>query len=391
MIITPRIRQNICTNAHPLGCAAQVKAQVNYVRRRGKIGGPKKVLVIGASNGYGLAARIVSAFASDAASIGLAFEKPGTDNRTATAGWYNTQAFKHEADKANLPAWNINGDAFSEHIKSEVLEVIRSQLGPIELLVYSIAAPRRIDPVSGEIFSSVIKPVDRPFTARTVDFQTGIVSEVTAEPATEEQIMHTVKVMGGEDWMLWIERLLGENLLAEGFQTIAFSYIGSEQTRPLYRDGTIGAAKKDLEQKAEVINRLLAPIGGQALISINKALITRASAVIPAVPLYIALLYRVMKAKKLHEGCIEQMYRLYHDFLFGPNPAQQDAKGRIRLDDWEMRPDVQDEVRTLWQKVDQDNIDRVADIRGLREEFLRHHGFGMSGVDYSQDVRPDIF
>ena len=391
MIIAPRIRQNICTNAHPLGCAAQVRAQVNYVRRRGKIGGPKKVLVIGASNGYGLAARIVSAFASDAASIGLAFEKPGTDRRTATAGWYNTQAFKHEADKANLPAWNINGDAFSEQIKSEVLEVIRSQLGSIELLVYSIAAPRRIDPVSGEIFSSVIKPIDRPFTARTVDFQTGIVSEVTAEPATEEQIMHTVKVMGGEDWMLWIERLLGENLLAEGFQTIAFSYIGSEQTRPLYRDGTIGAAKKDLEQKAEVINRLLAPIGGQALISINKALITRASAVIPAVPLYIALLYRVMKAKKLHEGCIEQMYRLYHDFLFGPEPSQRDAKGRIRLDDWEMRPDVQDEVRTLWQKVDQDNIDRVADIKGLREEFLRHHGFGMPGVDYSQDVRPDIF
>ena len=349
------------------------------------------MLAIGASNGYGLAARIVSAFASDAASIGLAFEKPATDKRTATAGWYNTQAFKHEADKANLPAWNVNGDAFSAQIKTEVLEVIRSQLGPIELLVYSIAAPRRIDPVSGEIFSSVIKPVDRPFTARTVDFQTGIVSEVTAEPATEEQIMHTVKVMGGEDWMLWIERLLGENLLAEGFQTIAFSYIGSEQTRPLYRDGTIGAAKKDLEQKAEVINRLLAPIGGQALISINKALITRASAVIPAVPLYIALLYRVMKAKKLHEGCIEQMYRLYHDFLFGPEPSQRDAKGRIRLDDWEMRPDVQDEVRTLWQKVDQDNIDRVADIKGLREEFLRHHGFGMPGVDYSQDVRPDIF
>jgi enoyl-[acyl-carrier protein] reductase/trans-2-enoyl-CoA reductase (NAD+) len=391
MIITPRIRQNICINAHPLGCAAQVRAQVNYVRRRGKVGGPKKVLVIGASNGYGLAARIVSAFASDAASIGLAFEKPGTDKRTATAGWYNTQAFKQEADQANLPAWNVNGDAFSEQIKSEVLEIIRSRLGRIELLVYSIAAPRRIDPVSGEIYSSVIKPVGRPFSARTVDFQTGIVGEVTAEPATEAQIMHTVKVMGGEDWMLWIERLLGENLLAEGFQTIAFSYIGSEQTRPLYRDGTIGAAKKDLEQKTEDINRLLAPIGGQALISINKALITRASAVIPAVPLYIALLYRIMKAKKLHEGCIEQMYRLYHDFLYGPEPAQRDAKGRIRLDDWEMRPDVQNEVRTLWQEVDQDNIDRVADIKGLREEFLRHHGFGMPGVDYSQDVAPDIF
>jgi enoyl-[acyl-carrier protein] reductase/trans-2-enoyl-CoA reductase (NAD+) len=391
MIITPRIRNNICTNAHPLGCAAQVRAQVNYVRRRGKIGGPKKVLVIGASNGYGLAARIVSAFASDAASIGLAFEKPGTDKRTATAGWYNIQAFKQEADKANLPAWNVNGDAFSEQIKAEVLEIIRGQLGRIELLIYSIAAPRRIDPVSGEIYASVIKPVGRPFTAKTVDFHTGIVSEVTAEPATEEQIRHTVKVMGGEDWMLWIKRLLDENLLAEGFQTLAFSYIGSEQTRPLYRDGTIGAAKKDLEQKTEAINGLLAPIGGQALISINKALITRASAVIPAVPLYIALLYRIMKAKKLHEGCIEQMYRLYHDFLYGTGPAQRDAKGRIRLDDWEMRPDIQDEVRALWKEVDQDSIDRLADIKGLREEFLRHHGFGMPGVDYSQDVPPDVF
>jgi enoyl-[acyl-carrier protein] reductase/trans-2-enoyl-CoA reductase (NAD+) len=390
MIINPRIRQNICTNAHPLGCAAQVRAQIKYVKARGKVGGPKKVLVIGASNGYGLAARIASAFASDAASIGLAFEKPGTEKRTATAGWYNIRAFKQEADKAGLPAWNVNGDAFSEETKSEVMELVKNQLGRIDFLVYSIAAPRRIDPATGEIYSSVIKPIGQPFTAKTVDFQTGIVSEVTAEPASDEEIVHTVKVMGGEDWMLWIDRLLGHNLLAPGFRTIAFSYIGSEQTRPLYRDGTIGAAKKDLEQKAEDINRLLAPIGGQALISINKALITRASAVIPAVPLYIALLYQVMKEKKLHEGCIQQMVRLYHDFLFGANSPQTDAKGRIRLDDWEMRPDVQSEVCSLWLRVDQDNIAQLADIKGLREEFLRHHGFGMPGIDYSQDVRPDI-
>jgi enoyl-[acyl-carrier protein] reductase / trans-2-enoyl-CoA reductase (NAD+) len=390
MIIKPRIRRNICTNAHPLGCAAQVQAQINYVAARGKIGGPKKVLVIGASNGYGLAARIASAFASDAASIGLAFEMPATDKRTATAGWYNIQAFKHEAEKAGLPAWNVNGDAFAEETKSQVMELIKNNLGRIDFLVYSIAAPRRVDPATGEIFSSVIKPIGKPFTAKTVDFQTGIISEVTAEPASEEEIVHTVKVMGGEDWTLWIDKLLGQNLLAPGFRTIAFSYIGSEQTRPLYRDGTIGAAKKDLEQKAEDINRLLAPVGGQALISINKALITRASAVIPAVPLYIALLYRVMKEKKLHEGCIQQMVRLYHDFLFGANSSQTDAEGRIRLDDWEMRPDVQSEVRSLWRQVDQDNVGQLADIKGVREEFLRHHGFGMPGIDYSQDVRPDV-
>jgi enoyl-[acyl-carrier protein] reductase/trans-2-enoyl-CoA reductase (NAD+) len=391
MIINPRIRQNICTNAHPLGCAAQIRAQINYVRARSKIGGPKKVLVIGASNGYGLAARIASAFGCDAASIGLAFEKPGTDKRTATAGWYNIQAFKNEAEKAGLPAWNVNGDAFAEDTKCQIMEMVKNNLGPIDFLVYSIAAPRRVDPTTGEIFSSVIKPIGKPFTAKTVDFQTGIISVVTAEPASEEEIAHTIKVMGGEDWMLWVERLLAHDLLAPGFQTIAFSYIGSEQTRALYRDGTIGAAKKDLEQKAEAINHLLAPIGGEALISINKALITRASAVIPAVPLYIALLYRVMKAKKLHEGCIQPMYRLFHDFLFGANSVKTDAEGRIRLDDWEMRADVQNEIRALWQQVDQENIGQLADIRGLREEFLRHHGFAMPGIDYAQDVRPDIF
>lgn len=390
MIINPRIRQNICINAHPVGCAAQVRAQINYVRDHPKIKGPKKVLVIGASNGYGLAARIVSAFTSDAATIGLAFEKPGSAKRTATAGWYNIEAFRHEAQAAGLPAWNVNGDAFSEETKSEIMAIVRDRLGKIDFLVYSIAAPRRIDPATGEIYSLVIKPIGNPFTAKTVDFLTGVVNQVTAEPATEEQIVHTIKVMGGEDWMLWIDHLLGQDLLAPGFQTIAFSYIGSEQTRPLYRDGTIGAAKKDLEQKAQDINAMLAPIEGNALISVNKALITRASAVIPAVPLYIALLYRVMKAKKLHEGCIHQIHRLYHEFLFSGGSLKLDARGRVRLDDREMRPDVQDEVRKLWQQVDQDNINELADINGLREEFLRHHGFGMPGVDYSLDVKPEL-
>jgi enoyl-[acyl-carrier protein] reductase/trans-2-enoyl-CoA reductase (NAD+) len=391
MIIQPRIRQNVCINAHPLGCAAQVRAQINYVKKRPKIKSPKKVLVIGASNGYGLAARIVSAFASDAATIGLGYERPGNARLTASAGWYNIEAFRRESETAGLTAINVNGDAFSEEIKSEVMTIIEDRLGKIDFLIYSIAAPRRIDPATGDIYSSVIKPIDQPYTAKTVDFLSGIVSEVTAGPATAEQIDHTVKVMGGEDWMLWIGQLLANDLLARDFQTVAFSYIGSEQTRPLYRDGTIGAAKKDLEQKAEKINTMLKSVDGKALISVNKALITRASAIIPAVPMYIALLYRVMKAKKLHEGCIQQTHRMYQDILFSKDGLKQDERGRIRLDDWEMQPDVQNEVKKLWQIVDQDNIGELTDLKGLREEFLRHHGFGMPGIDYSQDVDPQLF
>lgn len=391
MIIQPRIRRNICVNAHPLGCAAQVQAQIHYVRSRGKIGSPKKVLVIGASNGYGLAARIVSAFASDAATIGIGFERPGRKDRTGTAGWYNSEAFRREADAAGLPAWNVNGDAFSDDIKAEVERIVGDHLGQIDFLVYSIAAPRRIDPDTGEIYSSVIKPIGSTFTAKTVDFHTGEVGRVSAEPASEEEISQTIKVMGGEDWMRWIEWMKSADLLADGFLTIAFSYIGSEHTRALYRDGTIGAAKKDLEQKTAAINRMLQPVGGRALISVNKALITRASAVIPAVPLYIALLYKVMKKKQLHEGCIQQMHRLYRDFLFSGRPPAVDAKGRLRIDDWEMREDVQKEVNRLWQLAGTQNLKELADIKGLREEFLRHHGFGMPGVDYDRDVAPDSF
>ena len=389
MIIEPRIRSNICVNAHPSGCAAQVKTQINYVKVRDAVESPRRALVIGASNGFGLAARIVSAFGSGADTIGVGFEREAMRGRTATAGWYNMIAFKQEAEKAGLGAWNVNGDAFSNEIKTEVADIIRKYPGQIDLLVYSIAAPRRIDPETGEIYTSVIKPIEKPFTALTANFLNGKISEVTAEPATAEEINHTVKVMGGEDWARWIDKLQSENLLAENFLTMAFSYIGSDYTRPLYRDGTIGAAKKDLEQKAAEINRKLESINGKALISINKALVTRASAVIPAVPLYIALLYRVMKEKKLHEGCIQQMYRLYHDYLFtGGDPVVDDA-GRIRIDDWEMRADVQNGVAELLRHVNAGNLDELSDIRGLREEFLRHHGFGMPGVDYSADIPPE--
>jgi enoyl-[acyl-carrier protein] reductase/trans-2-enoyl-CoA reductase (NAD+) len=388
MLIAPRIRSNICVNAHPIGCEAQVQAQIRYVKSRGPIAGPKKVLVVGASNGYGLAARIVSAFGSAAATIGIGFEKAGTANRTATAGWYNNKAFRHEAEKAGLPAWDLNGDAFSALTKANVMQLVKEKLGRIDFLVYSIAAPRRIDPETGEIYSSVIKPIGQPFTARTVDFLTGEVGTITADAATEEEIRQTVKVMGGEDWRMWVDRLRTEDLLASGFSTVAFSYIGTAYTRPLYRDGTIGAAKRDLEQKAVDINQILAPLNGKAVISVNKALITRASAVIPAVPLYIALLYRIMKTKGLHEGCIEQMVRLYHNHLFCDQPLPPDDKGRIRIDDYEMSAEVQQAVSDLWERIDADNIHEMADIDGLRAEFLRHHGFGMPGVDYSREVDP---
>ena len=333
----------------------------------------------------------MSAFASDAATVGVGLEKPGRKNRTGTAGWYNIEAFRREAESAGLPAWNINGDAFSDDTKAQVEQIVRDHLGQIDFLVYSIAAPRRIDPDTGEIYSSVIKPIGDTFTAKSVDFHTGEVGRISAEPANAEEIGQTVKVMGGEDWMRWIERMKGAKLLTDRFLTIAFSYIGSPHTRALYRNGTIGAAKKDLEEKTAAINRMLQSIGGRALISVNKALVTRASAVIPAVPLYIALLYKVMKDKNLHEGCIQQMHRLYRDFLFSGGPPVVDAKGRIRIDDWEMREDVQKEVTRLWELASTENLKQLADIKGLREEFLRHHGFGMPGVDYNKDVPPDLF
>jgi enoyl-[acyl-carrier protein] reductase/trans-2-enoyl-CoA reductase (NAD+) len=394
MVIKPKIWNNICVTAHPLGCAAQVRSQINYVKAKGKIKGPKKTVVIGASNGYGLAARIVSAFSSGSASIGVAYEHAGKEKRPATAGWYNTESFLAEAQKEGCPAWNVNGDAFSEEIKTEVVELIKEKLGQVDFFVCSIAAPRRIDPITGEIYSTAIKPIGEAFTAKTVDFLTGKVSSVTAKPATEKEIVQTIKVMGGEDWFLWIKRLFQENLIKTGFLTIAFSYVGPEFTRAIYRDGTIGRAKQDLEAKADEINRLIAPVNGKAIISVNKALITRASAVVPAVPLYIALLYKVMKEKHLHEGCIQQMYRLYHDVLFAGKDPKTDFKGRVRMDDWEMRKDVQRAVSDLWKIVETkslDNIEDLGDIKGMREEYLRHHGFSMPGVDYNQDVEPDIF
>jgi enoyl-[acyl-carrier protein] reductase/trans-2-enoyl-CoA reductase (NAD+) len=385
MIVKPKIRNNICLTSHPQGCAQQVREQIEYVRGRESIHGPKRALIIGASNGYGLAARIVSAFGAGADTIGLSYEKPGSQKRPGTAGWYNNAAFEREAQNAGLGAWSVNGDAFNPEIKGDILSLARD-VGPLDLVVYSIAAPRRIDAETGQIYSSALKPIGKPITAKMVDIVSGSITEVTSEAATEEEVEHTVKVMGGEDWLEWIEALDAAGLLAQRALTIAFSYIGPPVTAPFYRDGTIGRAKQDLENTAGIINERFGGRGVRAIISVNKALVTRASAVIPAVPLYISLLYRVMKQKGLHEGCIQQMYRLFHDFLYTDNPRHTDSEGRIRLDDWEMREDVQEEVMGLWSEVDSGNLSSLADIAGFREEFLAHHGFGMGGVDYEKDV-----
>jgi len=389
MIVKPMIRHNVCLSAHPQGCLYQVNKQVNHVKGCDKIDGPKRVLVIGASNGYGLAARIVSTFSCGAATLGISYERLPLPKRTASAGWYNNEAFTQLAQQQGYGAWDVNGDAFSADVKDRVKDLVRTHLEQIDFLVYSIAAPRRQDPETGEMHSSVIKPLGQAYTAKTVDFMTGEVSEQTTQPATEQEVAHTVKVMGGEDWALWIDHLLEAGLLAEGFLSTAFSYVGPEQTHAIYRHGSIGKAKEDLEQHVAKINARIQSLHGRAVIGVQKALVTRASAVIPAVPLYIALLYRVMKTKGLHENCIEQMLRLYRDFLFGPTDVRPDELGRYRLDDWEMRSDVQDEVARRWQEVTSGNVDQLADIEGLRIEFLRHHGFGIEGIDYGRDVPLD--
>jgi enoyl-[acyl-carrier protein] reductase/trans-2-enoyl-CoA reductase (NAD+) len=406
MIVEPKIRHNMCVTAHPAGCALQVREQIGYVRARGPIGGgpaggtAEKVLVVGSTNGYGLAARVCAAFGCGASTAGVGFEKPGTGTRTGTVGWYNDKAFLAEAAASDLPAWSVNGDAFSKEVKVRTLDIVGRELGGVDLFVYSIASPRRSDPETGALYSTSIKPVGKRFEAMTLDFQTGRLTEVAAEPATEEEVLQTVKVMGGEDWELWVRALEREGLLGPSFTTVAFSYVGPRLTAPIYRDGTIGKAKEHLEATAKRLDSELRVRGGRALISVNKALVTRASAVIPAVPLYIALLYRVMKAKGIHEGCIDQMDRLFRDYLYSPRPGPLDRGGRIRLDDGEMRPDVQREVEALWKEAEargparlsgngkfQEEIARFEnEISDFRTEFLRHHGFEMEGIDYGADV-----
>ena len=392
MILRPKVRGFVCVTAHPVGCAAHVQEQIDYVRRQGPItNGPKKVLVIGASTGYGLASRITAAFGCGADTFGVFYDRPSEEDRPATPGWYNTIAFERAAKGAGLYAQSLNGDAFSDAIKEQTIALIRNELGPVDLVVYSLASPRRVHPRTGVVHRSTLKPVGRPYTNKTVDTDLGIVSDITIEPATDEEIADTIAVMGGEDWELWIQALQTAGLLAPGATSVAYSYIGPEVTWPIYRNGTIGLAKNDLERAARRIDALLKTHGyGRAFVSINKALVTQASSAIPVVPLYISILYKVMKAQGTHEGCIEQIQRLFATQMYNGCALTSDAGGRVRLDDREMHPDVQRQIAALWPQVTTETLAGLTDIQGYRADFLKLFGFGLAGVDYDVDTDPHV-
>lgn len=390
MIIKPKVRGFVCVTAHPTGCAAHIQQQIDYVKSKGPIAnGPKKVLVIGASTGFGLSSRISAAFGSGAATLGIFFERPSEEGRSATPGWYNTIAFTQAARAAGLYAHNLNGDAFSDDMKKQALEVIKRDLGQVDLVVYSLASPRRVHPKTGAVHKSTLQPIGAPYTNKTVDTDKGIVSEVTIQPADEAGIADTVAVMGGEDWEMWMQALLDAKLLAPGATAISYSYIGPVHTWPIYKDGTIGRAKIDLERAAKAIDaKLKAAVGGRAFISVNKALVTQASSAIPVVPLYISILYKVMKAKGTHEGCIEQMQRLFATQLYSGKAPQFDSEGRVRVDDWEMAPDIQAAISEIWPKATTENLEQLTDIVGYRSEFLKMFGFGLPGINYDAEVEP---
>lgn len=386
MVIEPRMRGFICLTAHPKGCEQNVKNQIEYIKSKGAIDGAKKVLVIGASTGFGLASRITSAFGSNASTIGVFFEKAPSEGKTATPGWYNSAAFEQEATKAGLYAKSINGDAFSDEVKRQTLDMIKADLGQVDLVIYSLASPVRLHPKTGVLHRSTLKPIGKTFTNKTVDFHTGKISEVSIEPASEEDIENTVTVMGGEDWAMWIDALKSENLLAEGATTVSYSYIGPSLTEAVYRKGTIGRAKDHLEATAFEITDALKSINGKAYVSVNKALVTQASSAIPVIPLYISLLYKLMKQEGIHEGCIEQIQRLYAERIFTGKDIPLDDKGRIRIDDWEMREDIQAEISKLWEKATTENLAEIGDLAGYKQDFLNLFGFGFDGVDYLADT-----
>ena len=385
------MRGFICLTAHPVGCAQNVKNQIEYVKSKGKIDGAKKVLVIGASTGFGLASRITSAFGCDAATIGVFFEKEPSEGKTATPGYYNSAAFEMEAEKAGLYAKSINGDAFSNEVKQQTIDLIKKDLGQVDLVIYSLASPVRMHPTTGVLHRSTLKPIGAKFTNKTVDFHTGNVSEVSIEPANQEDIDNTVVVMGGEDWSMWMNALKDAGVLANDAMTLAYSYIGPEVTEPVYRKGTIGRAKDHLEATAFEITKQLEDVNCKAYVSVNKALVTQASSAIPVIPLYISLLYKTMKAEGIHEGCIEQMQRLYSNRLFSGNAIPTDDKGRIRIDDWEMRDDVQAQVSKLWEIATTENLTEIGDLAGYKQDFLNLFGFGFDGVDYLADTSEMVF
>jgi enoyl-[acyl-carrier protein] reductase/trans-2-enoyl-CoA reductase (NAD+) len=390
MIIKPRVRGFICVTTHPTGCEVNVEQQIAYVKEQGNIAsGPKKVLVLGASTGYGLAARITAAFGSGADTLGVFFERAGDENKPGTAGWYNTAAFHKAAEAAGLYATSINGDAFSDAVKQKTIEIIKRDLGQVDQVVYSLAAPRRTHPKTGQVFNSTLKPVGKEVTLRGIDTDKEVVKETVFAPATEEEIANTVAVMGGEDWQMWIDALKEAGVLAPGATTTAFTYLGEKITHDIYWNGSIGEAKKDLDQKVQTIRKDLENIGGDARVSVLKAVVTQASSAIPMMPLYLSLLFKVMKEKGTHEGCIEQVYGLYKDSIYGSTP-HIDEEGRLRADYKELDADVQAKVQALWDQVTNDNIYELTDFAGYKAEFLRLFGFDVAGVDYEADVNPDV-
>ncbi len=389
MIIKPKFKDFICVTAHPEGCAANVREQIDYIKANKQIEGPKKVLVIGSSTGYGLASRIATAFGAGASTIGVAFERPSTDKKLGTAGWYNSAAFERFAKEEGLYSKTVNGDAFSKEIKDKVIKLIKEDLGKVDLVVYSIASPRRTDPISGETYRSTLKPIGEAYKNKAVDFHTYKISDVEIEAATEEEVKATVKVMGGEDWRLWIDALLEAKVLEEGATTVAYSYIGSEITYPIYWNGTIGKAKEHLENTAIALNKKLKAMNGRAYVTVNKALVTQSSSAIPVVPLYMALLDKVMNEKNINEGCIEQIYRLFKTQLFG-SEFKLDSRDRLRVDDFEMREDVQNEILNLWETINSENVTEVTNIEKYRRDFFKLFGFGIEGIDYEKDISPNV-
>lgn len=387
MIISPKIRGFICTTAHPDGCESHVRQQVDYVKSQAPLdNSPKKVLVIGSSTGYGLASRIVPAFAGGADTLGVFFERPANEKKSGSPGWYNSYAFEELAKSEGLYAKSINGDAFSDDIKNKTIKEIKKNMGQVDCVIYSLASPRRQDPKSGEIYKSCLKPIGQTYTQKTVNTDKAEVEEITIESANDDEINQTVKVMGGEDWELWIDALREANVLAPLVTTMAYSYIGPELTWSVYKDGTIGRAKIHLEQSCQRINEKIAEDGGRAYVSVNKAVVTQASSAIPVVPLYISVLFKKMKEEGIHEDCIEQIYRLFSERL--SSDPQLDSEGRIRIDDWEMRDDIQQSVAEAWEKINTNNLSEISDFEGYQSDFLKLFGFGIPGINYDAETDP---
>jgi len=387
MIVKPRIRGFVCITSHPTGCEANVREQAAYAKEHAIEGGPKKVLVVGSSTGYGLSSRITAAFGCGADTLGVYFERPGADGRTGTAGWYNSKAFGKVAQESGVKAIDLNGDAFSNEIKAEAIRLLQEEIGPVDLFIYSLASPRRTDPTDGETYKACLKPIGGVYVNKNLNTDKAAVEEVTINPATDDDILHTQKVMGGEDWTLWTDALLDAGLLAEGAKTVAYSYVGPQVTQPIYRNGTIGEAKKHLEQTSSDLSAKLADAcGGSAYVAVNKAVVTQASSAIPVVPLYVSILFKLMKEAGSHEGCIEQIVRLFRDRLYVDGEIPVDAEGRLRVDDWEMEPAIQEKIKNVWPQVTTENLHDLTDFAGYQAEFLKLFGFGLDSIDYEADV-----